>query len=116
MSHLNDNERVEADDGYIGEAADHVKCPKSFVNPEETKLMQQRCRNQQETVNKRFKHFRILKETYRHKIEDHGKVFRVVPVIFQMGFNNGKVLLQCGYRDPPYNTYLMILNPNPNCD
>jgi hypothetical protein len=31
-------ERVEADDGYIGEAPYHVKCPKCAANPEEKAL------------------------------------------------------------------------------
>ena len=32
ITFLEDGERVEADDGYIGEAPDKVKCPASFVN------------------------------------------------------------------------------------
>ena len=36
MSRLAEAERVEADDGYIGEAPMHVKCPKSITNPEKT--------------------------------------------------------------------------------
>jgi hypothetical protein len=55
MSFLDDFERVEADDGYIGEHPQHVKCPKGFANPEEPKFMQSRVRSRQETVNKRFK-------------------------------------------------------------
>jgi hypothetical protein len=42
LHHLGENERVEADDGYIGEAPRYVKCPKSFVNLEETKFMRRR--------------------------------------------------------------------------
>jgi hypothetical protein len=43
MSHLDaEGERVEADDGYIGEAPQYVKCPKCFANPNETEHMQQR--------------------------------------------------------------------------
>lgn len=38
---LGDGERCEADDGYIGEAPRHIKCPKSFTNPAETEFMQQ---------------------------------------------------------------------------
>ena len=52
MTELDDSERVEADDGYIREAPQGVKCPKSFANPEETLFMQQRARNRQETINK----------------------------------------------------------------
>ena len=40
QSHLSLIKRVEADDGYVGEAPLAAKCSKSFVNPEETKWMQ----------------------------------------------------------------------------
>jgi hypothetical protein len=45
ISHLLPAKRVEADDGYIGEAPQYIKCPKSFTNPEETKFMQSRVRS-----------------------------------------------------------------------
>ena len=102
LSHLGENERVEADDGYIGEAPQYVKCPKSFVNPTETEFMQQRCRNRQETVNKRFKQWGILKQRYRHDIVAHGEAFRAVVVLTQMIINNNESLFECGYRDPPF--------------
>ena len=54
MTNLAPAERVEADDGYVGEAPLHVKCPRSFTNKSETEAMQQRVQNQQETVNNRF--------------------------------------------------------------
>lgn len=60
VSHLAPNERVEADDGYIGEAPQHVKCPKSVTNKKDHEYMQQRCRNRQESVNKRFKQWGVL--------------------------------------------------------
>ena len=54
-SHLGFVERVEADDGYIGEAPLCIKCLKPFPNPKETLYTQQRVRKYQETVNNRFK-------------------------------------------------------------
>ena len=39
LSHLEPNERVEADDGYIGEHPQHIKCPAGFANPESTQKM-----------------------------------------------------------------------------
>ena len=74
QSHLGLNERVEADDGYVGEAPLAIKCPRSFVNPEETKWMQARVLSRQETVNKRFKDWGILRQVYRHDIPSHGEV------------------------------------------
>ena len=35
-SHIEYGERVEADDGYLGEAPEFIKCPASFTNPKET--------------------------------------------------------------------------------
>ena len=66
-SNLEDGEIVEADDGYVGEAPEFVKCPASFTNPKETLFIQQRVLNRQEAVNKRMKNWRILKQVYHHK-------------------------------------------------
>ena len=42
MSHLEKEKRVEADDGYIGEHPQWVKCLKEFTNLKKTEFMQQR--------------------------------------------------------------------------
>ena len=102
-SHLEDGERVEADDGYVGEAPDYIKCPASFANPQETLFMQQRVRNRQETINKRMKNWGILKQVYRHQFICHAEVFRAVAVVTQISIKRGEPLFSCGYRDPPYN-------------
>ena len=39
LNHLEEQELVEADDGYVDKAPNHVKCYNSFVNPEETLFM-----------------------------------------------------------------------------
>ena len=52
LSFLGQNELAEADDGYIGEAPQYVKCPNSFTNPSEGLQMQQRVCSCHETVNK----------------------------------------------------------------
>lgn len=105
ISHLAPKERVEADDGYLGEHPRYVKCPKGFANPPETEYMQQRVRNRQETINRRLKSWGILKQVFRHcdRIADHGEVVRAIAVISQLSINNGEKLFECGYRDPPYN-------------
>lgn len=102
LSHLAPNERVEADDGYIGEHPQYIKCPGGLANLPETLFMQQRVRNRQETVNRRFKNWGALKQVYRHSIPSHADVFRVVAIVTQLSINNGEALFQCGYRDPPY--------------
>ena len=102
LSHLDPYERVEADDGYIGEAPRHIKCPKSFTNPELTVRMQARVRSRQETINRRFKQWGILKQEYRHDLTKHGDVFRAIVVITQLTQNLGDRVFATGYRDPPY--------------
>jgi len=49
--HLDPFERVEADDGYVGEAPRQVKCPKCAANPRENLGMQSRVRSRHETLN-----------------------------------------------------------------
>ena len=104
MTFLAPNERVEADDGYLGEHPRHVKCPKGFANPQETLYMQQRVRNRQETIKTRFKFWGVLKQVWHHKTEipRHGDVFRSIAVISQLSINEGEVLFECGYKDPPF--------------
>ena len=78
--HLADNEQVEADDGYIGGEPLYIKCPASFDNEQECLHVQQKVRKRQETLNKGFKDWGILRQVYRHKLEDHGDVERAVLV------------------------------------
>ena len=104
MSHLEPGERVEADDGYIGEHPQHIKCPRGFANDPECIYMQQRIRNRQETVNKRFKNWGILKQVFRGNIPDHGDAVHAVGVITQISIMGGEKLFSCGYRNPPYIT------------
>ena len=116
MSHLDAGERVEADDGYIGEHPQHVKCPAGFANPAETKHMQSRVRSRQETINKRFKDWEILAVRYRHDLADHGDVVRAIAVISQITINQGERLFQCGYRDPPYGVEVVADDGNDGAD
>lgn len=99
MSHLDEGERVEADDGYIGEAPKYVKCPKSFTGRPECAAMAQRARSRQETVNNRFKMWAILKGTFRHDIGKHGDAFRAIAVITQVEIENGQPLFPVHYDD-----------------
>jgi DDE superfamily endonuclease len=100
ISHLDENERVEADDGYIGEAPQYIKCPKSFCNPQQTLFMQQRVRNRQETINKRFKDWQILSQIFRHQpLSLHADIFRCIAVIEQLAINNGEPLFPVAYQN-----------------
>ncbi len=37
-----EGERIKAEDGYIGEAPEYVKCPAGFTRPEEELVMRKR--------------------------------------------------------------------------
>ena len=101
---MKENERVEADDDYIGEHPAHVKCPKGFANLQMAEYMQQRVRNRQETVNKRFKDWGCLRVTWRSDLSLHGDAFRLIAIVTQLvTINNREKLFECGYRDLPYN-------------
>jgi hypothetical protein len=96
---LEPNERVEADDGYRFDAPKYIKCPGSISNPQHKQKLQQRLRAKQETCNKRFKQWNILKNVYRHEITAHGNVFRAICVITQVAFENGEPLFEVDYDD-----------------
>lgn len=95
---LEEGERVEADDGYEPHAPQYVKCPKCIANDPERESMQQKVRSRHETVNKRFKQWKILREEYRHNIEDHGSVFRAVAVLTQLAIEKGEPLYEVDYE------------------
>ena len=96
---LDEFERVEADDGYIGKAPQKVKCPGCASNPTENQAMQNRVRSRHESLNGRLKNWEILKSMYRHDIMEHGNVFRAVAVITQLSINAGERLFEVDYSD-----------------
>ena len=98
--YLGKHERVEADDGYRGEAPGKVKYPASFANPIENEYMQQRVWSRHGTVNKRFKQWAILDQTYRHNINDQAYIFRAIVVLTQLSLENGEPLFSVNYKDP----------------
>jgi hypothetical protein len=99
LSHLDVGERVEADDGYVGETPRYVKCPKSFTNPMENTKMQKLVRSRQETVNARFKDWGCLLQRFRHDLVKHSNCFRAVAVITQLSIDAGERLFNVVYSD-----------------
>ena len=104
LHNLEEGERVEADDGYIGEHPAHIKCPRGFANEEITEFMQQRVRNRQETINNVLKFWNILRQMYKSidHIDRHGDVVRTILITKMEAIKQGETLFQCGYKDPPY--------------
>jgi len=95
---LGPGERVEADDGYRGNA-DKIKCPLNDANPQKNLAMQGRVRARHETINGRLKNWGILSQVYRHDIKLHGSVFRACAVMTQLSINNGEPLFAVTYKD-----------------
>lgn len=95
LTHLEDYERVEADDGYIGEAPMYVSCPGMVTFEEERREMTSRCTNRQETINKRFKQWEILNVPFRSDISMHRDVFVAIACITQIAIKNGEPLFSC---------------------
>ena len=100
MNHLDEGERLEGDDGFIGECPRHVKCPGSFTREEQKLAMQARVRKRHETVNKRLKQFGCLRERFRtHNPDKHGQCFRAVAVVAQLALEAGEPLFEAEYSD-----------------
>jgi len=78
---LSPGEKVEADAGYRGDA--HTSPPDDCNNMNEY-LMKQDTRSRHETVNRRIKQLKCMKE-FRHDKADHGFCFDAVAVITQLG-------------------------------
>ena len=101
MDLLTDGERVEADDGYRGEAPKYVRCPAvCMIAIEEFERMESISRRRHETINKRFKQFGALKQVWRHRLMNHGKAFRVAAIVTQLSIQHGEPLFDIDYVDP----------------
>lgn len=96
INKLEDGEMVEADRGYRGEP-DKVRVPVDYMNRRQKK-QKERARARQETVNRRFKHFGVLKQVYRHGLSTHKIVFEAVVVLTQLGIDHGDKLFAVDFH------------------
>jgi hypothetical protein len=89
--YLEKNERVETDDGYIGEDPCFTKCPAGVRYMEDKHWLSKRSnvRNKGETLNHRLKTFQVLGGCFRHDIEKHSMCFRACAVFVQLSFEVG---------------------------
>ena len=92
---LRHGEMVEADNGYRGEYY-HVRTPADY-HTEEERREKAVVMARQETANRRFKQFGVLKQVFRHDINVHRVVFEAVVVITQLNINNGEKLFKVSY-------------------
>lgn len=102
LSMLGVGERVEADDGYVGDAPQYIKCPKSMGHHKATDEMQSIVRRRHETINKRFKQWNCLKQIFRGDITEHGMYFRFCAIVTQLCIENGEPLFSVDYEDPDF--------------
>jgi len=98
---LDEGERMEADDGYAGEAPKYIKCPGSFTNDAAKLSMQQRVRSRHETVNKRFKQWGCMRQRFRHSVTHPSAAFHAVAVLTQLAMEFGEPLFEVDYSDDP---------------
>jgi hypothetical protein len=99
-SFLGKNERVEADNGYLGEDPMTVKTPGGISTAVDGRRRERtNIRARHETVNSRLKNFDILKQVYRHDLLDHADVFRAAIVLLQLSIENGEPLFQVNRED-----------------
>ncbi len=96
LSHLDENERTEADDIYAGKPAKTLT-PKLNLQTDEDAEYRQYVRNRHETVNKRFKDWKCLKVQFRHGLRHHSAMFRAVVIITQLQIESGEALFQVHY-------------------
>lgn len=92
------NEKIVADSGYRDRS--YFDIPTGLNNPKQR--MQQVARSRHETVNARFKKFKLLSTPYRGDINKHYYFFTAIAVIIQVSINNGNKLFQINYDDTVY--------------
>jgi DDE superfamily endonuclease len=82
--------RIVADNGYQGERA-IISTPNSH-DAQELRKFKRRARSRHETINARFKNFRILDSRFRHERNKHSIAFEAVCVICQYQLELGSPL------------------------
>ena len=85
MSHLDENERVEADDGYLAGDPKYVKSKSGVWHHEDNRGVRNTVRARHETVNKRIKQFGALSSVFHHSPLKHNEVFQEGEVKTQKG-------------------------------
>lgn len=100
INFLDENERMEGDDGFIGESPKYVKCPKSFVNEQAREEMERKVLSRHEHVNKRLKQWGCLRHPFRHhNFDKHAIAFRACAVLTQLSLELGEPLWEVEYSD-----------------
>jgi hypothetical protein len=86
---LAENERVEADDGYLGDDPRLIKVPKGqqYLESERVSDARQLARGRHETVNHLLKQFKVVHKVFHHDVEKHEHCFRACTVLMQLSLD-----------------------------
>ena len=76
--HLQEGERVEADDIYESEAPHKCYTPRHCLVRQDQKLMRNRIKKRHETINRRLKVFKSLNVVFTHSVERHLQYTRLL--------------------------------------
>jgi len=94
---LSEGEKVEADNGYIGEGV-YISTPNEF-NPKDEEKMKDLARSRHETVNGRNKIFSVLAKDFRHDTTFHSPCFRACCVVTQINIETDSPPFAVNYND-----------------
>ena len=97
VNFLEENERVECDKGYRGEPR-NARIPNAS-DSDDVASIRHRVGQRHETINKRLKQFKCLKNIWRHSLMLQSAATRAVVVITQLGIENGEEPFQVDYDD-----------------
>ena len=106
ISCLDDDEKAEADDGYMGEPTKTLIPKVNTYTPADAEL-RQHVRNRHETINRRLKEWKCLGLSLKpsHSLEKHSMMFRAVAVICQLSIESGETtLFDVEYDDRQFST------------
>ena len=92
---LEAGERIEADDGYVGEAPQYVVCPASTTTKTESLAMMKRVEGRHESLNKHVKNWKCIKGNFDvrgtavEKMEKHRILFFSCAIVKQVSMQMG---------------------------
>ena len=106
ISCLDDDEKAEADDGYMGEPTKTLIPKDNTYTPADAEL-RQRVRNRHEIINRRLKEWKCLGLSLKpsHSLEKNSMMFCAVAVICQIPIESGETtLFDVDYDDQQFSS------------
>ena len=101
---LEEDERVEADDGYGGADPEFTRTRSGIFHSKLSSSVRNDVRARHETANKRIKQFGALSGVFRHDLCKHSTVFLAAVLVTQISIESGETLFTIdGYDDDIFN-------------